>query len=167
MNKDERVNVKNKIIDAVRRYAPRVGIFVLAAVLMAFLLYHSIGADKAVVNTVAAVRSVEYEISGLTAHIFRDEQVVYSTNTGAATYTVFDGERIATQTEVARVYTTGSTAEYLEQRCELEDKIALLERAVALGTKTAGGISAERCHGRATSKRLSNISAKASYVCSL
>ena len=57
MNKDERVNVKNKIIDAVRRYAPRVGIFVLAAVLMAFVLYHSIGADRAVVSTVAAVRS--------------------------------------------------------------------------------------------------------------
>lgn len=144
MNKDGRVDIKNKIIDAVRRYAPRVGIFVLAAVLMAFLLYHSIGADRAVVSTVAAVRSVEYEISGLTAYIFRDEQVVYSTNTGAATYNVSDGQRVATQTEVARVYTTGSTEEYLERRGELEDRIALLERAVTLGAKTAGGIDNTR-----------------------
>ena len=144
MNKDERVNVKNKIIDAVRRYAPRVGIFVLAAVLMAFVLYHSIGADRAVVSTVAAVRSVEYEISGLTAYVFRDEQVVYSTNTGAATYTVSDGQRVATETEVARVYTAGSTEEYLARRYELEDRIALLERAVELGKKTAGGIDNTR-----------------------
>ena len=144
MNKDERVNVKNKIIDAVRRYASRVGIFALAAVLMTFLLYHSIGADKAVVSTVAAVRSVEYEISGLTAYIFRDEQVVYSTNTGAATYNVSDGARVAAETEVARVYTIGNTEEYLERRGELEYRIELLERAVKLGQKTAGGIDNTR-----------------------
>lgn len=144
MKEDERVNVKNKIIDAVRRYASRVGIFALAAVLMAFLLYHTMGADRAVVSTVDAVRSVEYEISGLTAYIFRDEQVVYSTNTGAATYTVSDGQRVATETEVARVYTTGDTDEYLEKRGELEQRIALLERAVALGRKTAGGIDDTR-----------------------
>ncbi len=144
MNKDGRVDIKNKIIDAVRRNASRVGIFALAAVLMAFLLYHSIGADRAVVNTVAAMRSVEYEISGLTAYIFRDEQVVYSTNTGAATYNVSDGQRVATQTEVARVYTSGNTEEYLERRSELEDRIELLERAATLGVKTAGGIDNTR-----------------------
>ena len=144
MNDDKRVDIKNKIIDAVHRYAPRVGAFALAAVLMAFVLYHSIGADRAVVSTVAAVRSVEYEISGLTAYIFREEQVVYSTNTGAATYNVSDGQRVATQTEVARVYTIGNTDEYLERRGELEDRIDLLERAVALGVKTAGGIDNTR-----------------------
>ena len=144
MNNGERVDIKNKIIDVVRRYAARIGVFVLAAVLMAFLLYHSIGADRAVVSSVAAVRSVEYEISGLTAYIFRDEQVVYSTNTGAATYNVSDGQRVAIETEVARVYTVGNTEEYLERRGELEDRIALLERAVALGTKTAGGIDNTR-----------------------
>ncbi|MBQ9080736.1 MAG: hypothetical protein IJY27_06665 [Clostridia bacterium] len=144
MNKDESKAVKNKILRVLRRYAPRVGMFLLAVALMAFVLYHSLGLEQVQVDTIAAVRSVEYEISGLTGYIFRDEQVVYSQNSGAATYLVEDGERVAAHTELARVYKTGNTADYLAERARIESRIKLIERAISLGVNNAGGIDNTR-----------------------
>ncbi len=132
--------LKNKILSVLRAHWRRAGIFLLAVAMMAFLLYHTLGADRVLAETVAAVRSVEYEITGLTGYIFRDEQPLYSQNSGAAVYLVEDGARVAVDTELARVYTTGNREEYLTQRRALEGRIHLLEQAVALGRPTVGGM---------------------------
>lgn len=132
--------LKNKILHVLKTRWRQVGAFVLAVALMAFLLYHTLGLDAVRAETVAAVRSVEYEIAGLTGYVFRDEQVVYSKNGGAAVYLVEDGARVAADTELARVYTTGNTEEYLAARQALESRIALIEQAIALGRPTIGGM---------------------------
>lgn len=130
---------KNKILPVLRKYAPRLGAFALAVVLMAFLMYHMVGLEQVVAETVTAVRAVEYEIAELEGYVFRDEQVLYSQNGGAAVYLVEDGERVSAETELARVYTLGNTEDYLSLRRPIERRISLLEQAVTLGRPTGGG----------------------------
>lgn len=136
--------LKNKILNVLRTHWRQVGAFVLAVALMAFLLYHTLGLEQVRAETVAAARSVEYELAGLVGYVFRDEQVVYSQNSGAAVYLVDDGARVAADTELARVYNVGSTAEYLAEREELEARAALIEQAIALGRPNVGGLDDTR-----------------------
>ncbi len=132
--------LKNRILHVLREHWRQVGAFALAVALLAFLLYHTLGLEQVRADTVAAVRSVEYEIAGLEGYVFRDEQVVYSKNSGAAVYLVDDGARVAADTELARVYSVGNTAEYLAERGEIEARAALIEQAIALGRPTIGGM---------------------------
>lgn len=132
--------LKNKILSVMRNNWRRVGLFLLSVAMLAFLLYHTLGADRVLAETVAAVRAVEYEITGLTGYVFRDEQPLYSQNGGAAVYLVEDGARVAVDTELARVYATGNTAEYLAARRAIEARMELIEQAVALGRPTVGGM---------------------------
>jgi len=136
--------MKNKILNVLRTHWRQMGAFVLAVALMAFLLYHTLGLEQVRAETVAAARSVEYEIAGLVGYVFRDEQVVYSKNCGAAVYLVNDGARVAADTELARVYNVGSTAEYLAERGALEARAALIEQAIALGRPNVGGLDDTR-----------------------
>lgn len=123
-----------------RRTAGYIAIWVAAVLLLTFVLYQALGLGRVRAQTVTAVRSVEYSVAVLDGCIFRDERVLYSTNSGAAVYLVADGVRVSADTELCRVYTTGSTAEYLARRRELESRLALLADSRELGRTNAGGI---------------------------
>ena len=48
--------LKNKILSVMRNNWRRVGLFLLSVAMLAFLLYHTLGADRVLAETVAAVR---------------------------------------------------------------------------------------------------------------
>lgn len=123
-----------------RRAAAYIAVWTAAVLLLTLILYQALGLGTVRAQTVAAVKAVEYSVARPEGYIFRDEQVLYSDNTGAAVYLVSNGARVRADTELCRVYTNGSTDEYLEQRDALEERLALLEEAMALGQNTAGGI---------------------------
>ncbi len=127
-----------------KKYTVTAGAAVLVVILMAYTIYNSLDLSAVRAVTTPAVISTEYEIAGLTGYIFRDEEVVYSSNAGAAVYRVGDGEKIAVGTEVARVFTYGSTEGYLKDRYELEKSISLLRRSIKAGKITASGVSETR-----------------------
>lgn len=133
--------IKKRLAVYMKKYAPGAGIFIIAALLMAFILYHTLGLSSVFAETTPAVRAVEYEIAELEGCIFRDESVLYSSNPGAAVYGVDDGGRVGVGTELARVYTTGDTASYLAERHRIEARVKLLENSIAMGRLTASGIS--------------------------
>ena len=136
--------LKNRILNVLRTHWRQVGAFALAVAAVMFLLYHTLGLKQVQAETVAAVRSVEYEIAGLVGYVFRDEQVLYSQNSGAAVYLVEDGARVAADTELARVYKTGDTQSYLARRKSIEARAALIEQALALGRNNVGGMDDTR-----------------------
>jgi putative membrane fusion protein len=133
--------LKQRIKRELRRYAakylPAVGIALLAVILTVYTLYICLDLSAVEVLTTPAVESTEYEIAGLTGYIFRDEEVLYSKNPGAAVYRAGDGEMVVVDTELARVYTYGSTADYLAERAVLEHKINLLGRSIEAGRQNA------------------------------
>lgn len=136
--------IKKKIKRFAAKQLPSLGASLLILALIAFALYSSLDLNPLRLETTPAVRSTEYEIAGLTGYIFRDEEVLYSSRTGASVYRVGDGERLSADTELARVYSSGDTALYLAARRELEGRISLLERSVRLGRPNAAGVDETR-----------------------
>ena len=132
--------MEQKAADRRRKIALYIAVWVAAVLILAFLLYRALGLSTVRAQTVTAVRSVEYKIARLDGYIFRDEQVLYSDNTGAAVYLVEDGSRVRADTELCRVYTTGDTSEYLERRRDIEQRLSLLSDIMSLGRTTSGGI---------------------------
>ncbi len=133
--------ILKKLKQLAKKYLMTAGVAVLVIILMTYTLYNSLDISAVRAVTTPAVKSTEYEIAGLTGYIFRDEQVLYSVNPGAAVYRVADGEKLAVNTELARVYSTGSTRAYLAERQQLEYNIDLLDRSVKAGRMTASGVS--------------------------
>jgi putative membrane fusion protein len=133
--------LKERVIRELRRYAakylPAAGIAALAVILAAYTLYICLDLSSVEVLTTPAVLSTEYEIAGMRGYIFRDEEVLYSHNPGAAAYRVRDGELVAVDTELARVFEYGDTADYLARRQALEHRIDLLTRSVEAGRPNA------------------------------
>ncbi len=127
-----------------KKYLPTALTAALIVALIAYTLYSSLDLSTVRAVTTPAVRSTEYEIAGLDGYLFRDEQVLYSGNSGAAVYRVGDGEKISVSTELARVYNYGSTGEYLVRRRDLESGIDLLRKSVMAGRLSASGIAATR-----------------------
>lgn len=123
-----------------RRTVRYVALWVAAVALLTFVLYQALGLGRVTVQTVTAVRSLEYNVAQLDGYIFRDEHVLYSENSGAAVYCVADGARVSADTELCRVYKTGSTAGYLAERRRLEARLELISKAIELGQMNAGGI---------------------------
>ena len=136
--------LKKKIKRFAARQLPSLGASLLIVGLIGFALYSCLDLNPLRLETTPVVRSTEYEITALTGYIFRDEEVIYSQNTGAAVYSVKNGERLALGSELAKVYTTGNTADYLERRLVLEEKIALLERSTTLGRQNAASVDETR-----------------------
>lgn len=120
-----------------KKYAPRVGIFIVSVAVIAYVLYHCLDIGSVRLDTTHAVESTEYEIAGLTGYIFRDEHKVTSANRGAAVYCVSNGEKVSVGTELAKVYTVGNTEEYVSERDSIEKEIALIERSIAMKSAAA------------------------------
>ncbi len=134
-----------RIWQLIKQRKRAIACFALIALVGAFLLYHCLGLGEAVyAETTPAVLSAEYELTQLQGCIFRNEEVIYSNNGGAAVYAVPNGARVGVDTTVAKVYTVGSTSEYLAERKELDSKIALLEQSIAIGSPNAYGLGASR-----------------------
>lgn len=120
-----------------KKYAPRVGTFIVSVAVIAYVLYHCLDIGSVRLDTTHAVESTEYEIAGLTGYIFRDEHTLTSPNRGAAIYRVGNGEKVSVGTELAKVYTVGNTEEYVSQRDSVEKEIALIERSIAMKSAAA------------------------------
>ena len=149
--------IKEALKKFANKYAARVGIFLLCAAVMAYVLYHCLDIGSVRIETAHAVESTEYEIAGLTGYIFRDEHIVTSTNSGAAIYRVSDGEKVSVGTELARVYTSGSTAEYVSRRDAIENDIELLQRSIAMKSAAASIAKTNEAIDRAYSSLMAAI----------
>lgn len=132
--------MEHSTADRRRRTALYIAAWAVAVLLLTLILYQALGLGTVRAQTVPAVRSVEYSVATLDGYIFRDEQVLLSGNTGAAVYLVSDGARVSANTELCRVYKTGSTEEYLAERRRIEERMALLDDARQLGRSSAGGL---------------------------
>lgn len=132
--------MEHSTADRRRRTALYIAAWAVAVLLLTLILYQALGLGTVRAQTVPAVKSVEYSIAALDGYIFRDERVLFSNNTGAAVYLVSDGARVSANTELCRVYTTGSTDEYLAERRRIEARMALLDDARQLGQSGAGGL---------------------------
>lgn len=150
-----------EILEALRKFAKkygsRVGIFLLSAAVLAYVLYHCLDIGAVRVETTHAVESTEYEIAGLTGYIFRDEHTVTSINSGAAIYCIGDGEKVSAKTELAKVYTFGSTEEYVFRRDAIENEIDLIERSIAMKSAAASISKTNEAIDRAYSSLMAAI----------
>ncbi len=132
--------MEHSTADRRRRTAIYIAAWAVAVLLVTLVLYQALGLGTVRAQTVPAVRSVEYSVERLDGYIFRDERVLLSANSGAAVYLVADSARVSADTELCRVYTVGSTEEYLTERRRIESHMALLDKARQLGQPGAGGI---------------------------
>jgi len=146
--------IKRKLKRYAAKYLPTAGITLLAIILTVYTLNICLDLSAVKVLTTPALESTEYEIAGLTGYIFRDEEVLYSQNPGAAVYRVGDGEMVVVDTELARVYTYGNTADYLAERVKLEHRINLLSRSIEAGRQNAAAAAETKSRLRSVYNRI-------------
>ena len=98
--------------------------------LISYVIYHCLQYFKDPVQVTAAVRQSEPLTCELTAYLFRDEQVLTSREGGALQALVGDGEHVAIDSEVARVYISADGEGLYTQLCDLKEEIAFLEKCL-------------------------------------
>jgi len=114
----------------IRRLARNALIVLIMTGLIIYVIYHCLQYFKDPVQVTAAVRQTEIQTRELTAYLFRDEQVLTSSRGGALQALVEDGDHVAIQSEVARVYTSGDGEGLYEQLCKLNEEIAFWEQCL-------------------------------------
>ncbi len=116
-----------------KRYLKNVGIYVLSAILsillIAYIIYHLVNSFSQEVETVAADIVTVSETFSADAYVFRDEKVLYSSNTGSVNFMYDDGTMIRKGAAVASVYSGGNTDEIKAQVSALEKQISILENS--------------------------------------
>lgn len=100
----------------------------IAIVLIAYLLYHISGGFQVDISTSAAILTNQERTLTATAYIFRDENVIFSSERGDISYLYADGEKVAINTTVAQVYSSSLLSSESRQRIvDIDRMIRLLE----------------------------------------
>ena len=110
-----------------KKLARNVLIVLIMTGLISYVIYHCLQYFKDPVQVTAAVRQSEPLTYELTAYLFRDEQVLSSREGGALQALAEDGDHVAINSEVARVYVSADGEALYTRLCALNEEIAFLE----------------------------------------
>ncbi len=114
----------------IRKLARNALIVLIMTGLIAYVIYHCLQYFKDSVQTTVAVRQTETQTCELTAYIFRDEQVLSSSRSGALQSLIEDGSHVSVDSEVARVYISGDGEALYAQLQALNEQIAFCEQCL-------------------------------------
>lgn len=107
--------------------------------LVAYIGYHLLGGSADEVTVLAASSVTVDEKNEYTGYIMRTEQVVLSQTDGGVSYRVSGGEKVASDTVVARVFDSAGSDEVRAQLVKLDNKLSVLARStVDEGTRFTG-----------------------------
>lgn len=108
-----------------RKWARNAVILLLMTALTAYVIYHCLLFFRGDLTTTVVVRQTEQRRESYTAYLFRKEQVLTTSKSGAVqVLTEADGAKVAVGTEVARVFDDGDGVGIYEQLCALDEEIA-------------------------------------------
>ncbi len=106
-----------------------IGMTLLVAFLIFYLLYHvSIGLRTHARST-PAVYGEAYETVAFDGYIFRDEEVIHSLYNGVTLYEAEENEKIGASSSVASVYRAGASLSVIAEIESLEHRIEILSEA--------------------------------------
>ncbi len=88
-----------------------VAIGIVCTVIFAYTVYHIASLFREDLMTFAAGITTETETIGACGYVFRDEQVLYSSNGGVADYLCADGMKVSLGQPLTEVHESGSTSE--------------------------------------------------------
>ena len=114
-----------------RKLARNALIVLIMTGLIAYVIYHCLQYFKEPVQTTVAVRQTETQTQELTAYLFRDEQVLTSSRSGALQSLTGDGTHVSVDSEVARVYISGDGEALYAQLQSLNEQIAFCEMCLS------------------------------------
>ncbi|MBQ9113244.1 MAG: hypothetical protein IJY08_06655 [Clostridia bacterium] len=113
-------------------FAQRIAAVIIGIAILVYTVYHISSLFGEDIATIATGVSTEVGIIDSKGYIFRDETVLYSSNSGVAEYLKADGEKVSVSDELAVVHESGSDVAKTMLRV-LDRNIALLERSVESG----------------------------------
>ena len=105
----------------------RIALGLVCALIVSYTVYHIVTLFDDEYSTYAAGVTTEKTVMSYNGYIFRDEQVLTSSNTGIADYLVEDGTKVAEGQSVAVVYSKGKEKKAYLSR--LEEYISILEQS--------------------------------------
>lgn len=116
-----------------KRYLKNVGKYVLSAILsiliISYIIYHLVNSFSQEVETMAANVVTVSETFNADGYIFRDEDILYSTNAGSVNFMFEDGTMVRRGSAVANIYTGGNAGEINDLVSNIERQINILENS--------------------------------------
>ena len=106
-----------------------VGLALLLAFFIFYLLYHVSIGFRTHAESVPVVYGEAYETLSLSGYIFRDEEVIYSNYNGVTLFLAEENEKIGANATVATVYPMGTSPSVISEIEETEKRIYLLSEA--------------------------------------
>lgn len=114
-----------------RSYIPYIIIGLICLLVVAYTIYHVTSIFAKDMSTITAgVMTETKSISG-SGYVFRDETLLYSSNSGVVDYLVSDGEKVRSGQAVADVYSDTPSLSSREVIGLIDRQIAILEESVA------------------------------------
>jgi hypothetical protein len=122
---------------SIKKIARNALIVLIMTGLIAYVIYHCLQYFKDPVQVTAAVRQSEPMTRELTAYVFRDEQALSSGHGGALQELYEDGDHVAIDSEVARVYVSENGMELYEKLEKTDEEIAFIEQCLEAADRHA------------------------------
>ncbi len=113
---------------------------VLSLILVYYACYHLFDGFAQTITTVVTERVTQNQTITLDGYLMRDEQYVYASRDEEVGYLYGDGEKVAENKEIARVYSVSNPG-IRSKILALDQKIALFERSNAVIGVTASDTS--------------------------
>ena len=118
-----------------RKFFHRIAIALVCIAILSYTIFHMVSLFSGELSTVVVRSATEETRLEFDGYIFRDETVIFSSYGGAVDYKVADGLKLAQGQAYATVYEQGNNANISGAIEQIDNKIAVLEKA------TAGGVS--------------------------
>ncbi len=109
---------------------------VIAVCVLVYTVYHVTGLFGEDITTIATGVSTETQLIDAKGYVFRDEAVLYSSNTGVADYFKADGSKVSVGESLASVRAGGGNNEK-KLLSYYDEKIEILEQSVHSGVTLA------------------------------
>ena len=113
-----------------------IGSAIISILFIGYLYYHLSGSFATEVETVLSESVTRAETITFNAYIMRDEELLYSNQSGDINYVCEDGEKIAVGSAVADIYATGSSS-LRSQIKDIDTKISILKLSSPTGNNTS------------------------------
>ncbi len=131
------------------KYLKKIGLYLISAivafVIIFYILYHSLDMFSMNLSTISAEIQSNKDVISADCYIFRDEEYVYSSYSGAVSYSVNDGEKVGISDVIAQVYSDPSGYSAGKELADIENKLDILNRSeLRPGTSSSGTSSTDK-----------------------
>lgn len=104
-----------------------IGIAVVCLCVFSYAVFHVASLFSEEIGTIVVGPTTERKTTKLSGYIFRDAELVYPENyNGAVDYLVENGEKVSAKSELATVYSEGSSADIKGLLAVIDEQLALL-----------------------------------------